>query len=552
MSSESKQKEALLSLVQGDDGIEWALAREGWSADNDDGVCYWDGVECDPLTETTVEKLVLPASGLIGTIPEQLGALTTLKVISVPKNLLRGTIPKSVIELTRLVEINIAENELTGTFPTFISQPLKKLDLSKNKLTGSIPDFYGTWHVKMVEWDVSKNNLSGPLPNTLQDMSSLQILALSGNNFSGTIPRGIGEIMTLYELYLDDNSLMGPIPISLTSATANIEQLWLQNNMLSGNLAASVASMPSLKNIYIDGNKLTGTVPELICREGLNSEFFKDVPADIEKNYCEAVACAPHYISYDGFYPCKPCKNAFMNPYLGQTGRCADMDESDVLNDLYESMGGQDWINGFDWDRPDYSDHCHFKGVTCDVNDNVIGLDFHHRNLVGTIPDSIGYLQYLEVLDLSDNHLTGYVPSDLRWAPLKSLDISGNMLIGDIPPKLCQKAAINGNGEGGAFACSQIACATGYYSETGHGVLFGLGKQCEACPAGEGLYLASKTCAGPLHSKRAASGNFAGPFFITVSVLAGIACVGYAVFRVLKRRDGSMTYKLPDEGWQVT
>ena len=46
------------------------------------------------------------------------------------------------------------------------------------------------------------------------------------------------------------------------------------------------------------------------------------------------------------------------------------------------------------------------------------------------MPEVIGFLRFLEHLDLSVNELTGHLPSDLRWTPLETLKISGNKLKG--------------------------------------------------------------------------------------------------------------------------
>jgi len=79
----------------------------------------------------------------------------------------------------------------------------------------------------------------------------------------------------------------------------------------------------------------------------------------------------------------------------------------------------------------------------------------------------IGFLPYLKRLDLSNNQLIGFLPSDLRFAPLSFLDVSGNFLKGLVPPMLCRKPGINGNGDGGDSNCAHIACPTGTYSSTG-------------------------------------------------------------------------------------
>lgn len=63
--------------------------------------------------------------------------------------------------------------------------------------------------------------------------------------------------------------------------------------------------------------------------------------------------------------------------------------------------------------------------------------------------------------------LKGFLPSDLRIAPLEILNIDNNQLEGMIPPMLCHKDDINGNGINGSFNCDLIACSPGTWSPVG-------------------------------------------------------------------------------------
>lgn len=134
--------------------------------------------------------------------------------------------------------------------------------------------------------------------------------------------------------------------------------------------------------------------------------------------------------------------------------------------------------------------------MKCDSNNHIVEIDLKGKGLKGTIPESLGFLRYLRKLDLSDNQLSGLLPSDLRWAPLDYLDISGNFLRGDVPNMLCLTPGINGNGENRVYDCDHIACPIGYYNSDGHA---GNGKRCKKCndPSSSSIttgYLGSKVC----------------------------------------------------------
>lgn len=65
------------------------------------------------------------------------------------------------------------------------------------------------------------------------------------------------------------------------------------------------------------------------------------------------------------------------------------------------------------------------------------GLDFSSNQLEGSIPESIGSMQWLRALNFSNNSFSGPIPKSLsNLSNLESLDLSHNSLTGQIPPEL--------------------------------------------------------------------------------------------------------------------
>jgi len=200
---------------------------------------------------------------------------------------------------------------------------------------------------------------------------------------------------------------------------------------------------------------------------------------------CDAISCAIDYFSPDGSYPCVKCPTGTYTKYIGQIGKCTAKSEIEIVRRIHDAMGP---IVGWDVDSNDF---CHFTGIVCDSENHITKLHLKGMGLTGQISGSLGFLDYLNTLDLSDNMLSGHIPSDLRFAPLENLDITGNNLHGIIPPTLCLKPDINGNGEDGVFNCEVIACPIGYYSTSGK-MDIKSGERCTRCPGGEKL--GSKKC----------------------------------------------------------
>lgn len=271
-------------------------------------------------------------------------------------------------------------------------------------------------------------------------------------------------------------------------------------------------------------------MPNDICSETINSYFFQgNFPPLSERNYCDAIACPVDTVASDGSYPCINCENRHYNPYIGQTRECnMYTNQREILRKMYVSTTIHGEWNGENNWGDDEVFLCNLSGVTCDSNFYVTEINLKNRGLKGTIPDELGFLQYLEKIDVSDNQLTGFLPSDLQWAPIQNLDISGNEIRGIIPPKLCL-TGINGNGHNGDYNCDHIACPEGRYSPSGRKDL----KQkheCLPCPHNNPEVLGYKAC----RKLGVASGVFgACVAIITLSV----AITGFVVIRMKRKRN---------------
>merc|ERR1712195_5429 len=158
---------------------------------------------------------------------------------------------------------------------------------------------------------------------------------------------------------------------------------------------------------------------------------------------------------------------AFYNPFQ----RCASTDNQDDCNalcDLYDATTGflpclpdadirlklimPCWMNNTGWvgsktglcGRGSGS-LCTWFGVQCDADGRVsslnLGTDADGRvsgnKLSGKIPDSIGKLERMAVLDLGDNSFTGTIPDSIgKLKALRSANLFANHFTGTIPESI--------------------------------------------------------------------------------------------------------------------
>jgi hypothetical protein len=275
----------------------------------------------------------------------------------------------------------------------------------------------------------------------------------------------------------------------------------------------------------------------------LNDVFFQDsaessvmecTDAGCNRDGCNSIACPAGYRSIsagtgkDGVFPCKKCVDTLLNPYIGASF-CFLMDQKEILAELFYETNGTNWVGDYDmWTTA--IPVCQWKGIACNAMEAVESIVLPGSNLTGPLPPNLGFLRHLEVLDLSDNGLTGEIPSELQYAPLEILDLSDNKLVGLVPQSLCGKAGVNGNGRDGSFSCQKIACQIGAFSSSGRGG--GADGECLPCLKHTDQYLASTYCGGLVGRSSASmnAGAIAGVIIVSM-LINSLLCFGIYAFR---------------------
>ena len=109
----------------------------------------------------------MASNHLEGGIPQDLGRLMSLTHLYLGVNSLFGTVPPSLYNLSSPIEFAITENNLSGNFLAnmrrFSLPQLRKLGIALNQFTGIIPE-------------------------TLSNISGLELLDLGTNYLAGQVP----------------------------------------------------------------------------------------------------------------------------------------------------------------------------------------------------------------------------------------------------------------------------------------------------------------------------------------------------------------------------
>ncbi|CAL5375582.1 unnamed protein product [Camellia sinensis] len=453
--------------------------------------------------------LLLGENNFNGQFPCWVTNMTQLLVLDVSSNVLTGPIPQSISKLVNLVNLNLSYNNFSGVelhvflnlkklelldlssnnlsvragnntnrtlpnlstlhlsscnmneFPDFLrnSKNLQTLDLSDGpipKWVGQVLFFLDLSHnclqgplsvppLAVSYFFISQNKLIGDIPLSICNSSSLKILDLSHNNMSGVIPQCLGN-STLSVLDLRVNGFHGTIP---TFAKGNrLRNLNLNGNHLEGELPRSLANCRHMEILDLGNNKLNDTfpywldsLPKLQVLILKSNRFHGPINSSRTIDpFCMLRIIDISHNEFTGFLPARYLQNfkAMRNvdgntmtlKYMGQN-YCRDSVKIvtkglniELLNILYF------------FTAIDFSDN-KFKGEI----PNVIGrlqalrlLNLSHNCLTSHIPSLMGNLSMLESLDLSSNQLYGEIPGQLTSLPfLAVLNLSKNHLVGPIP-----------------------------------------------------------------------------------------------------------------------
>ncbi|XP_024360631.1 probable inactive receptor kinase At5g10020 [Physcomitrium patens] len=382
------------------------------------GVTTYDGNEC------RVVELWLPASGLVGSIPQAIGGLLSLVNLSLAQNELGGDI-SPILKLPNLMRLFLSGNAFSGALKFEVASKLVVVDLSDNNFSGSIEILFPEG---LADMDLSGNAFAGNIPQELFQKTTLKTLDLSRNKLRGPIP-AVLLMVSLTTLRLSDNMLEGQLPLELfNEQTPQLREVDLSRNQLSGSLGPVTTKVMSI--LKLASNGLTGPLPSKIQSCSVidlsNNQFSGGVSLSKWSANLRTLDLSHNNLS-----------GTIDNASLVQLFQLNALNLSS--NQLSGSISPQLLAS------PSITElvlsHNQFQGPIPNPSTATTLplslLDLSYNHLSGGIPDSLGSYLKLVVLNLSTNQLEGTIPGRLsNLVQLQLLDLSKNLLSGLIPAKL--------------------------------------------------------------------------------------------------------------------
>ncbi|CAN8287500.1 unnamed protein product, partial [Cochlearia groenlandica] len=369
-----------------------------------------------------LEVLDLSDNSLSSPIPDWLFGLTSLRKLFLRWGFLQGSIPSGFKSLKLLETLDLSNNlGLQGEIPSVLGDlpRLKYLDLSANELTGQIHGFLDAFsrnkgNNSMVYLDLSSNSLSGTLPESLGALRNLQIFDLSSNSFTGSLPSSIGNMASLTKLDISYNAMNGKIAESLGKleklVQTKLTSVRLTNNGIEDTIPdtwfSGIASQ--VRYLILSNNRIKGRLPQKLAFPELQN-------IDLSSN------------DFEGPFPLWSTNATELRLYHNHFSGSLPLN-IDVLMPRMEKLYLFD--NSFTGEIP--SSLCELSGL------QIISL--RKNRFSGSFPKCWHRSFMLYGIDVSENSLSGEIPSSLGLSSLETLDLSRNKFSGAIPQSL---ASIN-------------------------------------------------------------------------------------------------------------
>ncbi|XP_076908390.1 receptor-like protein EIX2 [Bidens hawaiensis] len=367
-------------------------------------------------TRFNIQHLDLGTNSFEGRFPPLFKNMTSLKFLDLYGNYLNSSVPI----MPNLLTLDISYNKFKHISHVGIWRQcnLKQLSVSSNLMEEEMIDQSTNMSIcsqyALERLYLDRNQLNGSIPESIGRLTNLRVLDLSRNKLTNLIPEALGRLRSLKVLDISLNQIKGPIPTSL-GRLASLQVLAVHTNLLTGEIPVSIGQLLKVKFLDFSSNYLEGTFFNAHLTNLSELKHLIISSRSILKFNVSHDWIPPFQLNVLSLSSCK-IENGF--PQWLKNQRNLKML---VLSNASMSGPPPSWLSKIP--------------ITGDIN-------LSHNKLTGLLANlPLGHSPFKRFRDeyrgsellLQNNLFSGSIPRSLCRTNLEFLDLSGNMLTGEIP-----------------------------------------------------------------------------------------------------------------------
>ncbi|XP_060676409.1 receptor-like protein EIX1 isoform X1 [Ziziphus jujuba] len=384
---------------------------------------------------SSLTHLELYSNSISGPIPASLGNLSSLTHLELSYNSISGPIPASLGNLSSLTTVSLANNHISETLPESLGQlvNLEGLDIDKNQIEGIVSEahFANTTSLRyffasdnpltlkvgqdwvppfqLVDLSMGSCHLGPKLPMWVRSQKSLSYLVLSNTSLADVLPAWIFNFSSeLQYLDLSQNQMHGRIPNLTDMGTQEYSKIDLSQNHFEGPLPLVSSKVYKLD---LSDNLLSGSISQFLCSSP--SEPMNMIALDLAKNrlsgklpncwskWKNIQVLYLNYNSFGGGIPSSFGSLIFLQSLHLRGNNLSGILSLSVLQNCINLVTLDLSGNKFGGNVPTWLGTSPSK-----LRFLIAGFNEFH----GHIPDELCALNSLQILDLSNNNLSGPIP----------------------------------------------------------------------------------------------------------------------------------------------
>ncbi|CAL9042495.1 unnamed protein product, partial [Musa banksii] len=410
----------------------------------------------------------------IDSLQVTLGALTNLEDLDLQYNGIKGQIFGIILNVSRsLKHLDLSWNSLSGDITQILWSlgPLEYLALDDNKLNGHIPKMMKNFTSSLRYLNLRSNHITGEIPQAMGNLTNLKYLDLSNNNITGSILMALGDLINLESLFLFGNQISGQIPETignLQNILYNLQILDVSYNHLTRLVSGTLNELCNLSFIDLSRNHIGGELTDLIDSL-LHCEQRATLYLSISGNNLSGII--PSSMGQLSALQALDLSSNLLEGNITEAhfSKLTNLEHLDISYNSLNVIQPNDWFPPFNA-YSIFMSSCQLRTkfpAWIQTQTNLGDLSLSGVGLLDNLPTwfsdfSKGFfpfffcnLKYLEVLDLSNNNLSGKIPKCYKSFPtsLQSLHLNHDNLSGRFPSflKHCEQLVTLDLGENNLF-----------------------------------------------------------------------------------------------------